>query len=198
MRNGWSALVPQLFRRECVLKKLFKEMFLLSAVTLGGGYVIVSIMQKKFVQQYQWLSQEEMLDLVAIAQSAPGAVVINTSVAVGYRLAGVVGALVAALGTILPPMLILMATFLMYDVIKENELMRLFMQGMQISATALVIDVVMTMLSGLYKKRSIVDWVIFTLATLMITVFNSNVIIVILMASCIGTLLKLLEKKVQL
>lgn len=198
MRNGWGALVPQLFRRECVLKKLFKEMFLLSAVTLGGGYVIVSIMQKKFVQQYQWLSQEEMLDLVAIAQSAPGAVVINTSVAVGYRLAGVVGALVAALGTILPPMLILMATFLMYDVIKENELMRLFMQGMQIGATALVIDVVMTMLSGLYKKRSIVDWVIFTLATLMITVFNSNVIIVILMASCIGTLLKLLEKKVQL
>lgn len=181
-----------------MLKKLFKEMFLLSAVTLGGGYVIVSIMQKKFVQQYQWLSQEEMLDLVAIAQSAPGAVVINTSVAVGYRLAGVVGALVAAMGTILPPMLILMATFLMYDVIKENELMRLFMQGMQIGATALVIDVVMTMLSGLYKKRSIVDWVIFTLATLMITVFNSNVIIVILMASCIGTLLKLLEKKVQL
>lgn len=198
MRNSWGALVPQLFRRECVLKKLFKEMFLLSAVTLGGGYVIVSIMQKKFVQQYQWLSQEEMLDLVAIAQSAPGAVVINTSVAVGYRLAGVVGALVAALGTILPPMLILMATFLMYDVIKENELMRLFMQGMQIGATALVIDVVMTMLSGLYKKRSIVDWVIFTLATLMITVFNSNVIIVILMASCIGTLLKWLEKKVQL
>ncbi|MBS4762380.1 chromate transporter [Carnobacteriaceae bacterium zg-ZUI252] len=179
-----------------MLKKLFKETFLLSAVTMGGGYVIVSIMQKKFVQEYGWLEEEEMLDLVAIAQSAPGAVVINTSIAVGYRLAGVIGAVVAMLGTVLPPMLILMGTFLVYDSIKDNDTIRLFMQGMQIGATALVIDVVLTMLRGLYAKRSVVDWLIFAGAAIMVIFYHVNVLMVVLSSIVFGTLLKLIEKRV--
>lgn len=180
-----------------MLKKLFKETFLLSAVTLGGGYVIISIMQKKFVQQYKWLEEEEMLDLVAIAQSAPGAVVINTSVGVGYRLAGIKGAIIACLGTALPPMLILMATFLVYDSIKDNLLMRVFMQGMQIGATALVLDVVLSMLGGLYRKRNWVDFLIFAIALVMVIVFNINVLYIVLSAIVFGTLFKLYEQKVK-
>lgn len=178
-----------------MLKKLFKETFLLSAVTLGGGYVIVSIMQKKFVQQYKWLSEEEMFDLIAIAQSAPGAVVINTSIGVGYRLAGVMGSITAAVGTILPPMLFLMLTFLMYDVIKDNSLMRIFMQGMQIGATALIVDVALTMAGGLYTKRNWVDAIVFGLALVMAVVFNINVLYIVVSMSMIGTLLKLAEKR---
>ena len=76
---------------------------ILSAFTFGGGYVIVSLMKKKFVDELHWIEEKEMLDLVAIAQSSPGAIAINGSIVVGYKLAGITGVLVSIIGTIIPP-----------------------------------------------------------------------------------------------
>lgn len=67
------------------------ETFYLSAFTFGGGYMIVSLMKKKFVNEYHWIEEDEMLDLVAIAQSAPGAIAVNGAIVVGYKLAGISG-----------------------------------------------------------------------------------------------------------
>ena len=69
------------------LLRLFIETFYLSAFTFGGGYMIVSLMKKKFVNEYHWIEEDEMLDLVAIAQSAPGAIAVNGAIVVGYKLA---------------------------------------------------------------------------------------------------------------
>ena len=69
-------------------RKLFCSTFYLSAFTFGGGYVIIPLMRKKFVEQYHWIEEEEMLDLTAIAQSSPGAIAVNASILIGYRLAG--------------------------------------------------------------------------------------------------------------
>ena len=77
-----------------MLWQLFKATFLLSAFTFGGGFVIVSLMKKKFVEDLQWLEEEEMLDITAIAQSSPGPIPINASVILGYRMYGVIGSLV--------------------------------------------------------------------------------------------------------
>ena len=68
-------------------RKLFTSTFYLSAFTFGGGYVIIPLMRKKFVEQFHWIEEEEMLDLTAIAQSAPGAIAVNASILIGYRLA---------------------------------------------------------------------------------------------------------------
>lgn len=84
---------------------------MLSAFTFGGGYVIVPLMRKKFVEQYKWIEEEEMLDLVAISQSCPGAIAVNASVLIGYRVGGVAGALATVLGTSLPPLIILSVNF---------------------------------------------------------------------------------------
>ena len=73
------------------LLRLFIETFYLSAFTFGGGYMIVSLMKKKFVNEYHWIEEDEMLDLVAIAQSAPGAIAVNGAIVVGYKLAGISG-----------------------------------------------------------------------------------------------------------
>lgn len=73
---------------------LFKSMFVLSACTFGGGFVIVSLMKKKFVEELQWLEEDEMLDVTAITQSAPGPLPVNASVIIGYRIAGVIGSLI--------------------------------------------------------------------------------------------------------
>ena len=70
-----------------LLSKLFISTLYLSAFTFGGGYVIVTLMKKKFVDQYHWIDDEEMLDLIAIAQSSPGAIAVNGAIVVGYKLA---------------------------------------------------------------------------------------------------------------
>ena len=75
-----------------VLKKLFFSTLYLSAFTFGGGYVIVTLMKQKFVDELHWIEEEEMLDLIAIAQSSPGAIAVNGAIVVGYKLAGMIGA----------------------------------------------------------------------------------------------------------
>ena len=90
-----------------VLRKLFFSTLYLSAFTFGGGYVIVTLMKQKFVDELHWIEEEEMLDLIAIAQSAPGAIAVNGAIVVGYKLCGLLGALVAIFATIIPPFLII-------------------------------------------------------------------------------------------
>ena len=90
-----------------ILWQLFKSMFILSASTFGGGFVIVSLMKKKFVEDLGWLEESEMLDITAIAQSSPGPIPINASVILGYRMQGILGSIIAILGTSIPPMIII-------------------------------------------------------------------------------------------
>lgn len=89
------------------LWKIFISTLYLSAFTFGGGYVIVTLMKKKFVDELHWIDENEMLDLVAIAQSAPGAIAVNGAIVVGYKLEGLIGALTAIVGTIIPPFAII-------------------------------------------------------------------------------------------
>lgn len=88
-----------------MLWKIFISTLYLSAFTFGGGYVIVTLMKKKFVDDYHWIEENEMLDLVAIAQSSPGAIAVNGAIVVGYKLAGILGTIVAIIGTVIPPFL---------------------------------------------------------------------------------------------
>ena len=94
-----------------LLSKLFISTLYLSAFTFGGGYVIVTLMKKKFVDQYHWIDDEEMLDLIAIAQSSPGAIAVNGAIVVGYKLAGIPGVLLCVLATVLPPFVIILRCF---------------------------------------------------------------------------------------
>lgn len=93
------------------LLKLFWSTLYLSAFTFGGGYVIVSLMKKKFVDELGWIDEEEMLDLVAIAQSTPGAIAVNGAIVVGYKLEGIIGVIAAIAGTIIPPFVIIILLF---------------------------------------------------------------------------------------
>lgn len=90
-----------------LLIKLFISTLYLSAFTFGGGYVIITLMKDKFVDQYHWIDEQEMLDLVAIAQSAPGPIAVNGAIVVGYKLAGLAGLITAIIGTIIPPFVII-------------------------------------------------------------------------------------------
>lgn len=105
------------------LPKLFLSSFLISAVTFGGGYVIVTFFKKKYVDEYKWIDEKEMLDLIAIAQASPGAIAVNGAIITGYKICGVLGAAVAVLATILPPFIIIAAVSAAYNAFKDNRVL---------------------------------------------------------------------------
>lgn len=130
---------------------LFKSMFVLSACTFGGGFVIVSLMKKKYVEELKWLEEDEMLDVTAITQSAPGPLPVNASVIIGYRIAGVAGSLTAILGTILPPMIIISIISLFYEQFRTNPYIATALQVMRAGVAAVIFDVVLTLAGNVVK-----------------------------------------------
>ncbi|MDK6421726.1 chromate transporter, partial [Aerococcus urinae] len=124
-----------------MLVKLFWSTFYLSAFTFGGGYVIITLMKKTFVDDYGWIEEDEMLDLVAIAQSSPGAIAVNGAIVIGYKLAGFIGILVSVLGTISPPMLIISVIALFYQQFIQNFWVKTLLEGMQAGVAAVIAGV---------------------------------------------------------
>ena len=134
---------------------LFRSMFLLSACTFGGGFVIVSLMKKKFVEDLQWLDEDEMLDVTAITQSAPGPLPVNASVIIGYRMAGILGSLTAVFGTILPPMIIISVISLFYEQFRTNRYVATALQVMRAGVAAIIFDVVINLAKNVVKTKRI-------------------------------------------
>lgn len=171
-----------------MLWKLFISTLYLSAFTFGGGYVIVTLMKKKFVDDYHWITEKEMLNFVAIAQSAPGAIAVNGAIVVGFNLAGIVGALVAVVGTIIPPFVIISAVSIFYDAFRENLWISTMLEGMQAGVGAVVTAVSYEMAAGVIKERDAVLIALMVIAFILNAVLGVNVIIIILASVLIGLL----------
>lgn len=169
-------------------KQLFKSTFMLSAFTFGGGYVIISLMQKKFVEDLKWLSEEEMLNLTAIAQSSPGPVAVNASILVGFKIAGPLGALAAIIGTILPPLIIISIISMFYNAFRQNVVVNAVLQGMQAGVAAVIADVVFNMGGKVCAKKEIISTLVMILAFIATYFIGINVAIIILVAGVVGAI----------
>ena len=159
---------------------------MISALTFGGGYVIVPLMRRRFVDELKWLSEDDMLDLVAIGTSAPGPIAVNTAVLLGHRLFGTPGALLAALGTVLPPVLINTAVVLVYNQIKGNPVVDAVFKGFQIGLAAIITDVLLKYLKNILKEKSVVQMLIIPAAFAAVYFFKINIIAVLLFSGIVG------------
>ena len=167
------------------LLHLFVQTFYLSAFTFGGGYVIVSLLQRKFVNEYHWIEEEEMLDLVAIAQSTPGPIAVNGAIVVGYKLAGISGVLVSVLGAILPPFVIISVISVFYEILRDNKIVSSMLSGMQAGVAAVIISVVYEMAKGQSKKDNRTELAIIMAAAFIANYFLDISVIYIIL-TCIG------------
>lgn len=124
-----------------VLFNLFFTFFKIGTFTFGGGWAMISIIEREIVDKHKWLERESFLDLLAVAQSLPGILAVNIAVAIGDKLKGGKGSLVAALGTILPSfcMILIIAIFLTPDLIKNNEVLSAIFKGIRPAVVALII-----------------------------------------------------------
>ena len=178
-----------------VLRRLFFSTLYLSAFTFGGGYVIVTLLKKKFVDEYHWIEEDEMLDLVAIAQSAPGAIAVNGAIVVGYKLAGMPGAAVAIVATIIPPFVIISAISVFYEAFRDNFLVSQMLAGMQAGVGAVIAAVVWQMGSDVVRSKSAASVLIMAAAFAATCFFGVNVVLVVLAAAGVGVVRTLLAQR---
>ena len=171
-----------------VLFKLFLSTLYLSAFTFGGGYVIVTLMKKKFVDDYHWIEENEMLDLVAIAQSAPGPIAVNGAIVVGYKLAGLTGTLVAIIGTIIPPFVIISLISAFYHAFRDNYLVSQMLEGMQAGVGAVIASVTYEMGCGIIKKKDNVATIVMIAAFIAACVLGINVIYIVIASGVFGVI----------
>ena len=169
--------------------KLFLYTLKLSTFTFGGGYVIVSLMKKEFVDKLGWVSENEMLDYTAIAQSAPGAIAVNASLLIGYHIGGIIGAITTIIATVLPPFLILSIVSFFYTAFQESEVIRFILLGMQAGIVAVISDVVCGMSASIWKDNRWIAVMIAVGAFACVSVLHVNIIFVVLGSANAGALL---------
>lgn len=173
--------------------KLFLLTFQISAFTFGGGYVIVTLMQRKFVDELGWIKNEEILDLTAIAQSAPGPIAVNASILVGYKLAGFPGAFVCIFGTVLPPFLILSVISLFYKAFQSSVVVQKILNGMQAGVAAVIADVVFRMAGELIHTKEKMSILMMAGAAAAVFLLHVNVMILLVACGLIGAVVYLIQ-----
>ena len=174
---------------------LFFEVLLISAFTFGGGFVIVTLMKHRFVDELHWLEEQELLDYTAIAQSSPGPIAVNAAILVGGRLGGRRGTLAAILGTVLPPLVILSILSLCYDLVKDSAPVASALRAMQAAVAAVIADVVIKLGSNVVKQKSPLHIALMGATFAAVYFLRVNVIYVILACAALGVVLTLVKRK---
>lgn len=172
--------MKQNINKKQIFRKLFFSTLYLSAFTFGGGYVIVSLMKNKFVDDLHWIDEEEMLDLIAIAQSSPGAAAVNGAIVVGYKLCGIPGVIFSILGAIIPPFLIISIISGFYTLFQESIVMQALLTGMRAGVGAVIVSVVWDMGTGIVKQKKISSILIMIAAFIANYYFKINIVLIIL------------------
>ncbi len=186
VKDTSEKLEKAVFSKPFTYSRLFLSTFIISAFTVGGGFVLIPLMKAKYVDEFGWMSENESLDLVSIAQSAPGAVAVNASIIMGYRLGGILGTFTALLATVLPPLITLTVVSYFYDAFATNPYVRMFLKGMQCGVTAVLLDVVLGLLVKQVRKKLALPLIIMAGTFIASYFLKINIMEIILVDAIIG------------
>ena len=173
---------------------LFKSTFIISAFTVGGGFIIIPLLKAKYVDEYGWLDDEETINMVAIAQSAPGIMAVNSAIILGYRMAGVPGAITGMFATILPPLITISLIAYCYSFFAANPYVQLVLKGMQCGATALLLSVAIDLLKKQLKKKLVLPLLVIIGTFVANLVYEVNIMWLVAIDGVVGFFL-MREKK---
>ena len=192
MTKPTQAKTPQ---EKNVYLTLLTSTLLLSSFTFGGGYVIVPLMRKRFVEELGWIEEDEMLNIIAVAQSAPGPIAVNASILVGRKMAGIPGSLLTLLGTITPPLITITVIAGFYSAFRSSPIVAAALFGMQAGVAAIIVDVIVTMASRVIRSKSRSSILIMLAAFIVGALTAFSVSYIILASGIIGALRFLRQSK---
>lgn len=180
---------------EVSLWQLFWTFFKVGAFTFGGGYAMIAILEEELVAKKKWITSQDMLDIIVIAESTPGVIAVNTATSVGYRTRGVWGALVATLGVVLPSFAIIYGLSFALSAFQDNRWYKAAFTGIQACVTILIVNAFTKLSKQL--EISVFSIVLLVAAFAVATFTNFNVIFVILIGGALGVIYKFVLEKVS-
>ncbi|MBQ3042616.1 MAG: chromate transporter [Clostridia bacterium] len=175
------------------LWQLFATFFKTGLFTFGGGYAMIAILQEELVDKKKWITNQDMLDMIVVAESTPGVIAVNTATSVGYKTRGVLGAIVATLGIVLPSFLIISLLSYLIDAFQSNIWYQSAFKGIQACVTVLVINAFTKMFKQI--EHDVYNYVSFVVAFAIAALTNFSVIYLILIGGLCGLVVTLLKQK---
>lgn len=174
---------------------LFGINLYISSFTFGGGYVIIPMIKKCYVDKNQKFTEEELMDMAAVAQSSPGAIAVNLSMLAGYRVAGTMGAVISCIAAVLPPLIILSVISLAYDAFRQSRIISAVLKGMEAGVAALIVDFVLSMFVMIYKQKRWLNTSLIVAAFAGSYVFKINVAIILIVCVLISLADSYIQKR---
>lgn len=175
------------------LWQLFAVFFRTGLFTFGGGYAMIAILQEELVNNRKWITNNDMLDMIVVAESTPGVIAVNTATSVGYKQRGVLGAIIATLGVILPSFLIVSALSYVISAFQSNIWYQSAFKGIQACVTVLVVNAFTKMFKQI--QQDVYNYLALVVAFAVATFTNFNVIFLILGGAVCGLLITLIKSK---
>lgn len=182
-------------KKNISLLEIFLTFLKINAFTFGGGYTIVPVIRDEFMKNKKLIDDQEMLDIVAIAQSGPGAMAISTSLLTGYRLRGLKGAITALFASIIPCLVIITVVYYFYDSFRDNPLVSTIMIGIGGTISAVLLITVYDMAKGQMKKHPVYSFILMISSFVASYVLNISTIYIIGSLAFIGLIVFSLYKE---
>ncbi|MCY6959756.1 chromate transporter [Clostridium brassicae] len=175
------------------LLTMFITFFKIGAFTFGGGYAMIPLIEAEVVDKQNWIDKEEFLDIIVISQSFPGALAVNSSVFIGYKIGGLIGAVLALMGVVLPSFFIILIVAHFFLQFRNNHIVDLLFKGISAAVPVLVLSGIDKLAKSLDK--SVDNLIILIISIVAVTIFNIHPILIISFAAIYGILF--LRKKVD-
>lgn len=175
-----------------MLFEMFLTFFKIGAFTFGGGYAMIPIIQEEIAIKRKWMNEDEFLDAIALAQGAPGAVAINVSIYVGYRLKGISGAIIATLGTVLPSFFIILFVAIFFFQYRDNPIIEKVFLGIRPAIVALIVSAVYKLTQT--AKLGYIAMAVALVAALIIVFLGVNPIYLIIGGALVSVVINKVRK----
>ena len=170
------------------LSKLFTTSFFVSIFIIGSGHVAFPIYKKRFLEDNKWLDEQEMMDIMVISQCSPGAIAVNMAVALGYKMAGLLGSLVMVVGTLLPPLIFVTIIQFFYSNFVDSPIVIAMFKGMNATVAAVLINVVITMFEDI-KQYKVISYILVVTSFILVYFLKINVAYVVLAGIVVASVL---------
>lgn len=166
------------------LIKMFFTFFKIGAFTFGGGYAMIPLIEEEVVNKNKWIKKEDFMDILVISQSLPGALAVNSSIFIGYKIGGFIGAILGLLGVVIPSFTIIIIIATAFMQFRDNYYVNLAFKGISAAVPMLVLIAVVSLSKSVKKTK--INYVLIVLAIILLTVAKINPVFVIIGSAIFG------------
>ena len=176
-----------------LLWDIFLAFFKIGSFTFGGGYAMIPLIEREVITNKKWVSKEEVIDIFALSQSMPGAIAINSSTFIGYKIAGGIGSIVATLGVIIPSYLVIVVVAMFFAKFQNDPIVKAVFAGVRPAIVGLIFVAAISIGKASIKDR--IGLIVMSVSVILVTAFNVNAIFVIIGGAIAGVSICMLYPK---